>query len=98
MEIGTGSGLISLCSLRAGARNVVATDVNPNAIECARANAEKLRVSERFEVRWVDPKNAKAFSVIKPHERFDLIISNPPGKMENQLASTNTRSTIRNSN
>ncbi|MCA8996082.1 MAG: 50S ribosomal protein L11 methyltransferase, partial [Planctomycetaceae bacterium] len=29
LEIGTGSGLISLCCLKAGASHVVATDVNP---------------------------------------------------------------------
>ena len=65
---------------------MIATDVNPNAVECARANAERLGVAAKIEVRLVDTKNAKAFVVIQADERFDLIISNPPweeGKPKN---------------
>ncbi len=78
LEIGTGSGLVSLCCVQAGAYHVVATDVNPNAVECARVNAERLGLSAKLHVRLVDTKNAKAFAVMKSDERFDLIISNPP--------------------
>lgn len=78
LEIGTGSGLISLCCLKAGARYVVATDINPAAVVNARYNAALLGVSDRLEVRQVPQDNAAAFSVIEPPEQFDLIISNPP--------------------
>ncbi len=78
MEIGTGSGLISLCSLKAGASKVVATDVNPSAIACARYNAERLKLKDRFQVRRVPLNDSGAFTVIKDDEKFDFIISNPP--------------------
>jgi methylase of polypeptide subunit release factors len=78
LEIGTGSGLVSLCCIQAGASEVVATDVNVNAIECARLNAERLGFASKLTVKLVDTKNAKAFAVIPTEERFDLIISNPP--------------------
>jgi release factor glutamine methyltransferase len=78
LEIGTGSGLVSLCCVQAGATEVVATDVNQNAIECARMNAERLGFDSKLNVRLVDTKNAKAFAVIRTDEQFDLIISNPP--------------------
>jgi release factor glutamine methyltransferase len=78
LEIGTGSGLVSLCCLTAGAERVVATDVNPSAVLNARYNAERLGVAERFEVRLVPLDDAGAFSVINDTETFDLIISNPP--------------------
>ncbi len=78
LEIGTGSGLISLCCLQAGATRVVATDVNPAAVANARYNARRLDLDDRLEVRQVSLDNAAAYAVIKDSERFDLIISNPP--------------------
>ncbi len=78
LEIGTGSGLLSLCCLRADAARVVATDVNPQAIENAMYNAQLLDVSERFEVRQVPLDAPTAFRVIGAEEKFDVILSNPP--------------------
>lgn len=78
LEIGTGSGLISLCCLKAGSKRVVATDVNSNAIENASFNASHLGLKDFFEVRQVPLSDSSAFSVIRDSETFDLIISNPP--------------------
>lgn len=78
LEIGTGSGLVALCCLREGAAQVVATDVNPNAIENVRYNARVLDVAERLEARFVGTPIADAFAVIGTEEKFDLIVSNPP--------------------
>ncbi len=78
LEIGTGSGLLSLCFLKAGAGSVTATDVNPAAVANARFNAQRLNLSKSFEVRLVPLENSAAYSVIQPEEQFDLIISNPP--------------------
>jgi release factor glutamine methyltransferase len=78
LEIGTGSGLLSLCCLQAGARQVLATDVNKNAVENARYNAELLGFIKRFEVRLVPLNDSGAYAVLRPDERFDLILSNPP--------------------
>jgi predicted RNA methylase len=78
LEIGTGSGLLSLCALQAGASYVVATDVKPNAVANARYNAEALGAKERFEVRQVAQSERGAFVVIRDDETFDIIISNPP--------------------
>lgn len=77
LEIGTGSGLIALCCLQAGANPVVATDVNPNALECAAYNADHLGVG-KIDLRKVEPGDQKAYVTLKAGERFDLIISNPP--------------------
>ena len=80
-EIGTGTGLISLCCLQAGARMVIATDINPQAVANARFNWFQLEVpqtTENFDVRLVDADNSGAFAVIANDEQFDVIISNPP--------------------
>jgi release factor glutamine methyltransferase len=78
LEIGTGTGLVALCCLKAKARSVVATDVNPAAIESAKLNAKRLGLSSSFEARQVSLSDTSAFSVIDPSEQFDVILSNPP--------------------
>jgi len=78
LEIGTGSGFLSLCCLKNGATKAVATDVNEAAVANARFNAEHLKLDENLDVRIVDLDDSGAFAVIKDDEKFDLIISNPP--------------------
>jgi predicted RNA methylase len=77
-ELGTGSGLVSLCCLKAEAIQVVATDVNRNSIECAAFNARRLGLEKNFELRWVEPGNPNAYVALKADEKFDFIVSNPP--------------------
>ena len=78
LEIGTGSGIVALCCLQAGARDVVASDINPWAIRNVTYNAKLLKVADRLSVRQVAQNRSNAWSVIGDDERFDLIISNPP--------------------
>ena len=78
LEIGTGTGLISLCCLKSGARSVVATDINPQAVANAQYNWFQLELDGDLDVRLVDVDHAGAFEVIAEDERFDVIISNPP--------------------
>ena len=79
LEIGTGTGLIALCCRQAGAKSVVATDINPRAIACAESNARRL--GHHIDLRLVpsaDGADSGGFAVVAADERFDLIISNPP--------------------
>ena len=78
LEVGTGSGLLSLCCLTAGAGRVVATDLNPAAVDNIRENARLLGGLERLDARLVPRRDPSAWSVIGVDETFDLIISNPP--------------------
>ena len=74
LDIGVGSGVISVTMANelAGC-SIVALDNSPEAINVARKNADSLSASEKIEFRESD-----FFSSILPHERFDLILSNPP--------------------
>ena len=81
LEIGTGSGLVSLCCLAAGARSVVATDINPVAVQNAIHNAREMGLADRLQCRLVPRRNPGAWTVIRDSERFDLIISNPPWEL-----------------
>jgi release factor glutamine methyltransferase len=71
LELGTGCGLLAILAAKAGAR-VLATDVNPAALRCARKNARAHDVEKRIEFRLGD-----LFEPVND-ERFDLIIFNPP--------------------
>lgn len=78
LEIGTGTGLVSLCCLQAGTAHVVATDLNPNAVHNVRYNAPNFATPDHLDARLVPRRSPNAWTVIKPEERFDFIISNPP--------------------
>jgi predicted RNA methylase len=82
LEIGTGSGIISLYAAELGATRVVATDISLAAVACARANVLRLHHEATVEVRQVPKKAPTAYSVIRPGETFDLIISNPPYSLD----------------
>jgi ribosomal protein L11 methyltransferase len=69
LDVGCGSGILSLAALRLGAERVVAIDTDPLAIDATRANAEHNGLSDRVETRagTLDPV---------PEERFALILAN----------------------
>jgi len=71
LEIGTGVGLAAVLAAREGCR-VLATDVVPAAVECARANAVLNGVADRLEVRLGD-----CFEPARG-QTFDLICTSPP--------------------
>jgi methylase of polypeptide subunit release factors len=67
-DVGTGTGVLALVLARAGAA-VVATDVEPRAVACARENAARLGLAAQVEVREAD---------LFPEGAADLVVSNPP--------------------
>jgi methylase of polypeptide subunit release factors len=66
-------GAVAILAAQTGARRVVATDINADAVTNARANAERHGLAGRVEVRHGD-----VFGPIGPEERFDLIFWNVP--------------------
>ncbi|MEV7613333.1 methyltransferase domain-containing protein [Streptomyces sp. NPDC089799] len=68
LEIGCGTGVISVMGALAGCERVVAADVNPHAVANAALNAARHGVSGR--VRAV---HSDLFSALDPEERFDLV-------------------------
>jgi release factor glutamine methyltransferase len=71
LELGTGAGLAAILAARAGSK-VVATDVVPEALACARENAVLNGVAGKVEVRLGDCYDPVAGLT------FDLICTNPP--------------------
>lgn len=73
LEIGPGTGAIALQAALAGARRVLAIDINPAAVANTQANIDKHGVGDRMEVREGD-----IFEPLRPGETFDLIFWNVP--------------------
>jgi release factor glutamine methyltransferase len=71
LELGSGVGLAAVLAAKAGS-SVVATDVVPEAVECARQNALLNGVGDRMEVRLGDCYEPVRGMI------FDLICTNPP--------------------
>jgi len=68
-DIGTGTGVLAAVLARRGIERVVATDLDPRALECARENIRQLGLGERIEVLRAD---------LFPEGRASLVICNPP--------------------
>jgi len=72
LDIGTGCGILAIIAAKK-AKKVIATDVNPRAVECARLNAKINGVSPKIDVRLGD-----LFQPILKTEKFDVIVFNAP--------------------
>ena len=68
-DIGTGTGVLAAVIARRGIDRVVATDLDPRALACARENVRQLGLSERIDVVEAD---------LFPDGRAALVICNPP--------------------
>jgi SAM-dependent methyltransferase len=68
-DIGTGTGVLAALLARRRVARVVATDVQPAAVACARENLARLGVADRVEVRHHD---------LFPRGRAGLVVVNPP--------------------
>ncbi|MBI4249773.1 MAG: methyltransferase [Elusimicrobia bacterium] len=71
LDVGTGSGVCAVLAAQAGAA-AVATDINPEAVRCAKINALLNDLEERIEVR------RKNLLEDLHGERFDLVLFSPP--------------------
>ncbi len=73
LDVGTGSGAVALAiASERGKARITATDVSPDALEIARANADELGMADRIELLEGDLYGPVA------GRSFDLVVSNPP--------------------
>ena len=87
-EVGVGTGVLTALLLRRGVRRVVATDVNPRALACARDNLTRLQLMDRVtlvEGDWLAAVSERGEGTMEhlcqqqqQQGRADLIVCNPP--------------------
>jgi release factor glutamine methyltransferase len=85
-DIGTGSGAIAIALANALPRaTVTALDVSAPALQIAHENAERHKVADRIRFLESDLLSAVA------HEKFDVIVSNPPYIPESEILEPQVR-------
>ena len=72
LDLGTGCGVLAIIAARK-AKKIVAIDINPYATACALMNVNLQNLKDKIDVRQGD-----LFNALKPREKFDLILFNPP--------------------
>lgn len=68
-DIGVGTGVLSAVLSRRGVKRIVATDLSPRALACARENLERLGCLNKVELLETD---------LFPEGRAPLVVCNPP--------------------
>lgn len=68
LDVGTGTGILAFVGVLAGAHSAVGTDIDPEAITVASANAAKNGLSERVTFSGCDPDEL--------NEQFDIVVAN----------------------
>ncbi len=68
-DIGTGTGVLASVLARRGVQRVVATDIDPRALACARDNVRRLGLESQVEVLAAD---------LFPAGKAPLLVCNPP--------------------
>ena len=68
-DIGTGTGVLAAVLAKRGVQRIVATDLDPRALACARDNLARLGLAKRVELVQAD---------LFPEGRAALVVCNPP--------------------
>jgi ribosomal protein L11 methyltransferase len=68
LDVGCGSGILSIAAARLGARRVSGLDIDPIAIEATLANARRNRLARRIRARVGSPPSGEP--------PFDLVVAN----------------------
>jgi ribosomal protein L11 methyltransferase len=73
LDIGTGSGVLAIAAAKILRTRVIASDIDPVAVEAARANARLNRARAAITFVRAAGANARAIATAKP---YDLIFAN----------------------
>jgi len=103
LDVGSGSGILSLAAIKLGARSVLALDVSPVAVEATRANAAANGLSNKIDVRLatLDGATGEPFSPLLPEVArigpeigtYDVVLANIIARVIAQLAPSLLRAT-----
>ena len=73
LDVGTGSGILAVAAATLGAASVLATDIDPLAVDAARQTARQNQLSDRVEVREASIPAGQQFDLITANLTADLL-------------------------
>lgn len=82
LDLGTGSGILAGTALQLGAAGVVATDLDPAALNLAEDRLSRIAPAARAELR-----QGAMWDALAPEVRFDLVLANLPNFPAERLQS-----------
>lgn len=91
LDIGTGTGIISLMLAQKSNALIDAIDLDKNAYMQAQENISNCKWSDRIQVHHI---SLQQFSINSKH-KYDLIVSNPPYFVDSSKASEESRTNAR---
>ena len=100
LDVGCGSGILSLAAIKLGASSVLALDISPVAVEATRANAIANNVMDQIDVRLATLEGAAGEPLAPEVARlgqeigsFDVVLANIIARVIAQLAPALLRAT-----
>jgi ribosomal protein L11 methyltransferase len=83
LDLGTGSGILSIAAAKLGAGSVTALDIDPVAVRAATANIELNKVDKNVQVK----RGTLSINRVKQYrDKFDLVLTNISSKVISDLA------------
>ena len=71
LDLGCGSGILSIAAVKLGAKSLLATDIDPIAVKATKENAEQNGVSEK-----ITAEVGSLADLLSTSQQFDLIVVN----------------------
>ena len=77
LDVGTGSGILSIVALKLGAKHAVGTDLDPCAVPAVEENKEVNNIpSESFDMMIGNIIDDKAIQDKVGYEKYDIVVAN----------------------
>ena len=73
LDVGTGSGILAVAAAKLGAASVVATDIDPLAVDAARQTIRQNQLADRIEVREGSIPSTGTFDLVTANLTADIL-------------------------
>lgn len=73
LDVGTGSGVLGIAAIKAGAKRVIGTEIDPDSVRVANENAQKNDTGDRFRAYLTRGANS---ALIQNGAPYDLVFAN----------------------
>ena len=73
LDVGTGSGILAVAAVKLGAASVIATDIDPLAVDAARQTTRQNQMSERVDVREGSIPSGEQFHLVTANLTADIL-------------------------